>query len=223
MRPFIALLRHDLAISWREGAELGAVVLFFPLSLALFPFGLGTEPALLGEIAGGVVWVVALLASLLPLDRLFLPDAQDGSLEQWALSPLTLSELFLAKALLHWLLTGLPLLIMTPLAVLLMKLPLEASFAFLSALALGFFSLSLLGTLASALALGTRRAGMLAPLLLLPLYVPILIFGAAAVEMGLAGRLWTEAHMILLAYGVIALPVATLGGTLALRHALEYQ
>lgn len=216
-----ALVRRDLRLALRQRGDLLTAVLFFLLTAALFPFGIGPEPNLLLRIAPGILWVTALLAVLLSLERLFLADWEDGSLDLLLVSGQPLELVVLGKVLVHWLTSGLPILLAAPLAALLYGLPDQALPVLLLALALGTPSLSLLGATAAALTLGARRGGVLLPLLTMPLYVPVLVFGVAAVEAALAG-LSARPHLLLLAaLLVVCLPVAALAGAAALRQSAE--
>lgn len=207
MSAFLALLRRDLRLALRSPGDSATVLLFFVLAVVLFPFGVGPEPQVLARIAAGVVWVTALLACLLALERLFQLDAEDGALEHIVLAPAPLEFLVLAKILAHWLTTGLPLVIVSPLLALMLQLAPESYGALVLSLALGTPSLSLIGAVGAALALGARRGTVLLPLLVLPLYIPVLIFGAAAVDAATHG-LSSRPHLLLLA--------AILAGALAL-------
>jgi heme exporter protein B len=200
-RVFLLIVGRDLRLAFRRGGDTGSVVAFFVVTVTLFPFGVGPDPNLLARIAPGVLWVAALLAATLSLDRLFRADHEDGSLDLLALSPLPLEVLVLAKTAAHWLATGLPLLVATPLLALLLNLPLQCWAVLLAALALGTPCLSLLGAIGAALTLGVRRGGVLVALLVLPLAVPVLIFGVAAVDAALMGLPATT-------------PLAVLGGLL---------
>lgn len=219
--PFLLLVRRDLRLALRHGGDTAMIVGFFVLAIILFPFGVGPEPELLARIAGGIVWVTALLAALLSLDRLFLADYEDGSLEALALQPLPLELVVLAKCLAHWLVTGLPLVILAPLLGLLLGLDAAGYGPLITGMALGTPSLSLLGAIGAALTLGARRGGVLLSLLVLPLYIPVLIFGAGAVEGAVSG-LGAEGGLLILAAVVLAtLPTAPLAAAAALRLALE--
>jgi heme exporter protein B len=182
MSAFLALLRRDLVMSYRQGIDAWVVVLFFLAAGILFPFAIGPEPNALMRISTGVVLSMAALAALLSLDRLYQGDFDDGSLDLMALSPLPLELAALAKALAHWLSTGLPLLIAAPLLALMLNAPTESYGPMLAALALATPALSLLGGLGAALTLGSRRGGILLTLLILPLYVPVLIFAAGLIS-----------------------------------------
>ncbi|HVI90884.1 MAG TPA: heme exporter protein CcmB [Dongiaceae bacterium] len=195
----VALLRRDLRLSLRQGIDVALVVLFFMVAGILFPFAVGPAPNLLAAIAGGVVMVMAALAALLSLDRLYLPDYEDGSLDGLLLSPLPLEVIALVKALGHWLTTGLPLLVAAPLLALILNLPAIAYLPMLTALLLATPMLSLLGGLGAALTLGSRRGGVLITLIILPLYVPVLIFAMAVIDAARLGLGGGDGFLILLA------------------------
>ncbi|HEV3239470.1 MAG TPA: heme exporter protein CcmB [Casimicrobiaceae bacterium] len=214
-------LRRDLRLALRSKAELGVQLLFYTIIVTLFPLGIGADPALLHALASGVLWVAALLASLLSLPRLFAVDFADGTLEQIALSPYPLPALISGKILAHWLTTGAPLALLSPLLALQFGLQgLELAVLALGLL-LGTPTLSLLGAVGAALTLGLRAGGALLALLILPLYVPILIFGAGAVEAMRAG-LGAGAELSLLAAALLAAGVgAPLAAAAAVRIALD--
>lgn len=213
---FAALLAREIRLALRHPADTLAAVLFFVLVAALFPFGVGPAPETLARLAPGALFAAALLAALLPLDRLFGADAEDGTLDQLLLSGLPRPGIAAAKALGHWITTGLPLLAATPVAAALLNLPVEAWGAALAALALATALLSLLGTVGAALTLGARRGGVLLPLLVLPLAIPAVIFGAAAIEAAGAG-LSPGPFLMLLGAGVsLAVPLAPLAAGAAL-------
>ena len=221
MSAFARLVARDLRLALRQRADAGMVVLFFVLTAALFPFAVGPEPNLLARMAPGVIWVTALLAVLLSLERLFLADYEDGSLELLALAPLPLEATVLAKALAHWLTTGLPLVVAGPLLALLYNMDAAGLPMLVLAMALGSPSLSLIGAVGAALTLGARRGGVLIPLLVLPLNIPVLIFGVAAIDAELAG-LSARPHLLFLgALFLVSLVTAPLAGAAALRQALE--
>lgn len=183
----IALLQRDLRLALRAGGGFGLGLAFVLITCTLVPFGVGPDPALLARISPGILWLGALLGCLLSLDRLFAADAEDGSLDLLATAPLPLEGVVLAKAAAHWLTTGLPLLVLSPLFGLLLHLPGAALPWMLAALALGTPALSLLGAFGAALTVSLRRGGLLLSLLVLPLYMPTLIFGAEVVRRGAAG------------------------------------
>ena len=221
MNALMATARRDLLLALRRRADVLTVIFFFVIVVSLFPLGIGPEPALLKKIAPGVLWVAALLATLLGLPRLFHADYLDGTLEQMALSPSPLALLIAGKMLAHWLLCGLPLVILAP--VLGLQFGLDApSLGMLSfSLLLGTPLLSFIGAMGAALTLGVRGGGVLLAVLVLPLYIPPLIFGAGAVAAQSAG-LDVEGHLSLLA-ALLALAVffAPWATTAALRIALE--
>jgi heme exporter protein B len=221
MTPLVGLFRRDLRLSLRQGGDIGLVLGFFGLAVLLFPFGVGPEPELLGRIAAGIIWVAALLASMLSLDRLFAADHADGGLDLIFLSPAALELAVLAKGAAHWVTTGLPLVLISPLLALLVDLDPSAIPALTLGLLIGTPALSLLGAIAAALTLGARRPGILVSLLVLPLYLPPLIFGSGAVEASLAGD-GARPHLLLLgAMTLAALPLAPLAAAAALRQALD--
>jgi heme exporter protein B len=211
-RAFGLLLWRDLTLAFRRRTEILNPLLFFVLVTTLFPLGIGAEPALLRAVGPGIIWVAALLAAMLSLDSVFRSDFEDGSLEQFLISAQPLSILVLAKVVAHWLITGLPLLVVAPLLGLLLDLPAASSVTLMVTLALGTPVLSLIGAIGVALTVGLRRGGVILSLLVLPLYVPVLIFAANAVESAGAG-LSIGAHLsmlsALLALSVSLSPLAT--------------
>jgi len=218
---FAAMLGRDLRLALRQGVDAAMAVLFFVVAVSLFPLGVGPEAEILARIAPGVLWVMALLAALLSLDRLFLADYEDGSLELIALAPGPLALAVLAKIAAHWLVTGLPLVLAAPILGLLMHVPAEGFAALMFAMLMGTPVLSLIGAVGAALALGARRGGVLIALLVLPLYIPALIFGAAAVDAALIGQS-ARPHLLLLgALLAAALPLCPWAATAALRQAME--
>jgi heme exporter protein B len=221
MAAFFGLVRRDLRLSLRQGGEIGLVLGFFVLAVLLFPFGVGPEPELLARIAAGIIWAAALLAAVVSLDRLFAADHADGGLDLIALSAMPLELAVLAKAAAHWLTTGLPLVLVSPLLAVFVDLDPSAIPVLVLGLLIGTPALSLLGAIAAALTLGARRPGVLVSLLVLPLYLPPLIFGSGAVEATLAAG-GAEAHLLLLgAMTLVALPLAPLATAAALRQALD--
>jgi heme exporter protein B len=221
MSVFLAVLLRELRLSLRHGADTLAALLFFLLTAALFPLAIGPAPETLGRIAPGVIWVCALLAALLPLDRLFGADFEDGSLDQLLLSGLPPAALALSKTVAHWLITGLPLLLAAaPLAIML-RLPEQALPALLLGLLPGTMLLSLLGTSVAAIVLGARRGSVLLPLLVLPLTTPVLIFGVAAADAA-ADALSPQTHLLLLAALLVAaLPLCPMAAGAGLRFTNE--
>ncbi|SMY09077.1 heme exporter protein CcmB [Flavimaricola marinus] len=212
-----ALVLRDLRLAVRAGGGFGLGLAFFLIVVVLVPFGVGPEADILRRIAPGILWVAALLAALLSLDRIFALDFEDGSLPLLATSPLPLEAVALAKAAAHWVTTGLPLtLVAVPLGVLLNLAP-EAYAWLLAALALGTPALSLIGTFGAALTVGLRRGGLLLSLLVLPLYVPTLIFGAEAVRRGGEGLAATVPMLMLGGITAGTLAVMPFAAALVLR------
>lgn len=218
---FIGLFRRDLRLAVRQGGDTGLILGFFVLAVILFPFGVGPEPALLQRIGAGIVWVAALLAALLSLDRLFEADYQDGELDHLALSTLPLELAVLAKCAAHWVATGLPLALISPFLALLVDLDPHVIGIVFSSLLIGTPALSLIGSVAAALALGARRQGVVLSILVLPLYVPPLIFGAGAAEASATGTGARAYLLILGALSLAALAFCPWASAAALRAALE--
>ncbi len=216
-----ALLRRDLLIAARRRAEVSNPLLFFLMVCTLFPLGLGPEPQRLALLAPGILWVTALLATLLASDGLFRGDYDDGSLEQLLLSPTSLYLLALTKSLAHWLLTGLPLALLSPLLALLLQLPGEAVPALVVSLLLGTAVLSLIGAIGAALTVGLRRGGLLLSLIVLPFYMPVLIFGASAVQSAADGFGWGGQVAVLGALLALALPLAPFAVAAGLRLSVD--
>jgi heme exporter protein B len=221
MTAFVGLFRRDLLLALRQGGDVGLVLAFFILAVVLFPLGVGPEPAVLRRIAAGVVWVAALFAALLSLDRLFHPDYEDGGLDLLFLAPLPLELAVLAKCAANWVATGLPLVLASPILALIAQLQPDAIPVLLASLLIGTPALSLIGSTAASLTLGARRQGVLLALLVLPLYVPPLVFGAAAVEASAAGGSARPPLLILGALVLAALALAPWASAAALRLALE--
>ena len=192
------VLHRDLLLALRGRSDVGTALLFFVIVTSLFPLGIGAEPNQLRAIAPGVIWVAALLSSLLSLGRLFALDHADGTLEQIVLGAAPLGAVVAAKALAHWLVSGLPLVLIAPLIALQYDLPASLYGVLVLSLLLGTPVLSLVGAIGAALTLGLRGGGVLLALLVLPLYVPVLIMGAGGVEMAAAG-LGAQGHLLLLA------------------------
>jgi heme exporter protein B len=221
LRGFAWAVLRDLRLAMRSRAELGVQLLFYIIVVTLFPLAVGAEPALLRALGPGVLWVAALLASLLSLPRIFATDFADGSLEQLALSTLPLPALISGKIAAHWISTGLPLALVSPLLAAQFGLGRDEGWLLALALLIGTPTLSLLGAIGAALTLGLRSGGGLLALLILPLYVPILIFGAGSVEAMRSG-LGTGPHLALLTALLLAAIVgAPLAATAAVRIALD--
>ena len=215
------LVRRDLRLAFRGGTDAMMGVIFFVLAAVLFPFGVGPDAEILPRIGGGIIWVVALLAALLSLERMFAPDHEDGSLDLLYLSQVSLTQLALAKAIAHWLTSGVLLLIAAPILALFYSLPDTALLPLLAAMLLGTPTLSLVGAIGAALTLGVRRGGVLLALLLLPLYIPVLIFGAGSVDGAIAGRDIGPQLMVLGGFLLAALALAPWATAAALRQAID--
>ncbi len=221
MSAFSAILARDLRLALRQSADSFTVVAFFAIATVLFPFGIGPEAEVLARIAAGVVWVTALLAALLSLDRVFATDFEDGTLDHLILNGQSTILVVLAKVLAHWLTTGVPLIIMSPVLAVTLQLPTEGYGVLILALLLGTPTVSLIGALGAALVLGARRGGVLLSLLVLPLYIPVLIFGTAAVEAALTGVPSAPMLTILGGLALIAVTLCPFGTAAALRQAAE--
>ncbi|MDH5228588.1 MAG: heme exporter protein CcmB [Gammaproteobacteria bacterium] len=216
-----SLLWREMTLAIRRRAEVLTTLFFFVIVVSLFPLGVGPEIDTLREIAPGVLWVAALLASMLSLNRLFADDYMDGTLEQMLLASQPLSILVLTKILSHWLLTGLPLVLISPVLGMQLGLDMESLLIMVVTLLLGTPVLSLIGAVGAGLTLGVRGGGVLLALLILPLYVPVLIFGSGAVEAARTG-MEIQAHLSLLGiFLVLALVLAPIGAAKALKIALD--
>ena len=220
-KAFLALIRRDLVLALRRRSEIANPLLFFVLVITLFPLGIGAQPNLLKAIAPGIIWVSALLAAMLSLDSLFRSDFDDGSLEQMLLSPHPLSILILGKIFAHWLVTGLPLLVIAPLLAVFLGMPSQALGVLLLTLLLGTPVLSLIGAIGVALTVGLRRGGMILSLLVLPLYVPVLIFASNAVDMAGVGLPVSAQINILLSMLFMALVLAPWPTAAALKMSMN--
>lgn len=207
LQAFITILQRDLILAIRHRAELMNPVLFFVLVVVLFPLGVGAEISILSKIAPGIIWIAALLSALLSLDRIFRSDMEDGSLEQMLISAQPMSLLILAKIIAHWMITGLPVVLVGPLLALFLGMPSEAIATLFISLLVGTPILSAIGAVGVALTVGLRRGGVILSLLVLPLYVPVLIFASQAVDAAAAG------------FPTVA-PIAMLGALLLLSFSL---
>ena len=184
---FFAVIGRELRLSVRQRADTVMVAGFFAVTVILFPFGVGPEPGVLARIGAGVLWVTALLAALLSLDQLFADDEADGVLDLLLTAPVSITAVVAAKVIAHWLTTGLPLVVLAPLLGVTLQMPASSTGPMVLALLLGTPSLSLIGAVGAALTLGARRRGVLMPLVVLPLYIPILIFGVGAIDASVMG------------------------------------
>jgi heme exporter protein B len=215
------MLRRDLLLSYRNRGDSMNPLVFSLIVVTLFPLGIGPEPGVLRDIAPGLVWVVALLACLLSSERLFRDDFNDGSLQQLLLSPQPAYFMLLTRVLVHWLVAGLPVTLTSPLLALLLSMPASGYWPLLMALMLGTVSLSLIGAIGAALTVGLKRGGVLVALIVLPLYVPVLIFGAGAVKAGCLALPYGGHLAILAALMLLALVLAPLALVGALRINLD--
>ena len=221
MSEFWSIIGRDLRLSVRHGADTLAALMFFVIASALFPLAVGPAPETLARLAPGIIWVCALLAALLPLDRLFGADFEDGTLDQLLLSGLPSALVALAKAISHWLSTGLPLLVMAIPVSLMLNLDTDALPVLIAGLLPGTALLSLFGTAGAALVIGARRGGVLLPLLVLPLTAPVVIFGVAAADAASQAMSYDAPLLCLAALFVGALPLCPLAAGAALRAAVE--
>lgn len=218
---FMWIIKRDLLLAIRRQSDVLTTLFFFIIVVSLFPLSVGPEMNMLRTMAPGVVWVAALLASMLSLGRMFSNDYLDGTLEQMLVSPQSLSFLVLGKTLAHWLVTGVPLVLMAPVLGIQYDLPVDALLVLTATLLLGTPVLSLIGAIGAALTLGLRGGSVLVSLLVLPLYIPILIFGAGAVEANMAG-VGFDAHLSLIgAFLLISLIFAPWAAASSLRVSLE--
>ncbi len=214
---FFATLKRDLLLVFRHKSDIANPLVFFLIALTMIPLALGPEKAILMRIAPGIIWVMALLATLLSLDNLFRSDFDDGTLEQLLISPYLLSLNVLAKVIVHWLATGLPLTLIAPLLGGMLSLPLMAFGALIWSLLLGTAIMSLIGSVGAALTVGLRKGGVLISLIVMPLYIPVLIFGASAVQSAALGQAYNMQLAVLGAGLAIALVMAPLAAAGALR------
>lgn len=222
LRVFWCVLQRDLMLAMRRRTDVLTTLFFFIIVVSLFPLGVGTERQVLQILGPGVVWVAALLASMLALERLFAADYEDGTLEQMLLTAQPLSLLVLAKITAHWLLTGLPLVLIAPLVGMQYHLTDDAILIMMVSLLLGTPVLSLIGAIGAALTLGLRGGGILLSLLILPLYIPVLVYGAGAVEVSSIDLADTRPYLMLLgAFLVAALTLAPLAASAALKISIE--
>ncbi|MBT5186853.1 MAG: heme exporter protein CcmB [Kordiimonadaceae bacterium] len=218
---FFAIFKRDVHIGWSQGSTSSMVVAFFIIVVTLFPLGIGPEQNMLARIAVGVIWVAALLACLLSLDRIFQADFEDGSLDQYALSPLPLELIVLAKALAHWVTTSVPLIIITPLLGILMNMDDDAFMPLIYTMLIGTPALSLIGTIGSSLTVSLRRGGVLLSLLILPLYVPVLIFGVMSVDTLILDMGGNAPFLFLGAFTLFSLAITPWASAAAIRLALD--
>jgi heme exporter protein B len=221
MNTFFPLIGREIRLAFRHGADTTAAVLFFLVVAALFPLAVGPEPAELGRMAPGIIWVGALLAALLPLERLFGADYEDGSFDLLLLSGLPPALIGTAKAAAHWLTTGLPLLLVAGPVAIMLRLPATSLLPLLCGLLPGTLTLSLLGTAGAAIVLGARRAAVLLPILVLPLATPVVIFGAAAADPGQSAAGRTQSLLLETAFFAFCAAICPIAAGAGLRAAGE--
>lgn len=218
---FWSVVKRDIKIGWQGGSTSSMVVAFFIIVVTLFPIGVGPEQSVLARIAVGVIWVAALLACLLSLDRIFQADYEDGTLDQYALSRLPLELIVIGKSLAHWLTTSLPLILITPVLAVLLNMNDAALLPLIYAMLIGTPALSLIGTIGASLTVSLKRGGVLLSLLILPLYVPVLIFGVMAVDAGISGIGSNASLFFLAAVTLFSLAITPWVSAAALRLALD--
>lgn len=221
MNAFLRLLAHDLRLQLRQGSDLVSPIAFFVLATAFVPLAIGPETNLLAKVAPGMIWVTALLATLLALDRLFQRDFEDGSLDMLVLAPIPLELAVVAKVAAHWATTGLPVMLVAPILGVMMGLDPSSYVTLEISLALGTPVLSLIGAVGAALTLGARRGGALLAVLVLPLYVPVLIFATIAVGKSGEGLSPRPDLLLLASFLVLGLALVPFATAAALRNALE--
>ena len=215
------VFKRDLRLGWRQSGVWLNPLIFFLMVITLVPLAISPDPARLRELAGGIIWIAALLAVLLAMDGLFRSDFDDGTLEQLLLTPAPLPLLVLAKVLAHWLQTGVALALLAPLAGVLLNLPSSVLVVLVMSLLLGTLTLSLISAIGAALTVGLRRGGVLVPLITLPMHIPVLIFATASVQASLSGLPVTGYLALLGAFLILALCLAPLAAAAALRLAVS--
>lgn len=222
MSAILTILKRDLLLAMRRRTDILTTLFFFLIVVSLFPLGIGTDKETLQHIAPGVVWVAALLSSMLALERLFANDFADGTLEQMMLAPHSLSIIVTGKIIAHWLLTGLPLVLITPIIGLQYNLTDNALMVTMLALLIGTPILSLLGAIGAALTLGLQGGGVILALLILPLYIPVLIYGAGAIASTEMGMNVVQPYLLILtAFLILALAFTPIAISAALRISIE--
>lgn len=220
-RVATAVLRRDLSAALRRGSEWSNPLIFFLMVCSLFPLGIGPAPELLAQLAPGIVWVVALLASLLATDHLFRGDFDDASLEQMLISPMPLYPQVIAKVLAHWLMTGLPLSLLSPVLAVILQMPSSEMGVMMLSLLLGSGVLSFIGAIAAALTVGLQKGGLLLSLITLPLYIPVLIFGSSAVQAAAQSAVYLPQLSVLAGLLLLAIGLAPLAISASLRISVD--
>jgi len=217
----LSIIARDLRLSMRHGSATTMVMGFFVMVVIMFPFAIGPEQNILERISVGVIWVAALLSCLLSLDRMFQTDYEDGSLDQFILSPVPLELVVLAKCIAHWLTTSLPLIVITPILGIMMNLPEAAFLPLILTMLLGTPALSFIGGIGASVTVTLRRGGILLSLLILPLYIPVLIFGSLAVKAAIGGYPAMEHLMLLSGFNLFSAAIAPWAAAAAIRAGLE--
>jgi len=218
MKIFLSIVKRDLMLAFRQGGGVGLAIGFFLVVVALLPLGLGPDPRLLSKIAPGALWVALLLSVLLSVDRMFQPDFEDGSLELLVLGPTSVEMVVVAKTLAHWLTTGVPLVIAAPVLGVLLNLEPRGFGAMMVTALIGTPALSFIGAIGAALTVGIRRGGLLLSILILPLYIPVLIFGVLASNAAIAGTdAFAPPALVLLALSLASVVLSPVAASAALR------
>lgn len=222
MNSFLTLLHRETLGSWRQGGSASMVVIFYFMTVSLFPFGVGPDSGLLATIGGGIVWVAALLAAIVSLDRMFALDVEDGSMDLLVLTPMPLELLVATKALAHWLNNLGPVIVITPVLTLFFNLSGEGFITLMLTMVLGTPALSFIGAIGAALTASLKRGGVIIPLLVLPLYIPTLIFGAGAITEALNGSaVETSSLLYLAAISTFSIALGPVAAAAALRVTME--
>lgn len=221
MRLLLLIMERDIRLALRHGGAGGMVLAFFVIMITLFPFAVGPDPEILQRISVGVIWVGALLSCLLSLDRIFQSDYEDGSLDQLVLCPLPLELVVVAKCLAHWLTTSLPLIVIAPLLGVMMNLPQQAYVPLIFTMVLGTPAISFIGGMGASLTVTLKRGGMLLSLLILPLYIPVLIFGVLAVEATLGGVSPRDHMMLLAGFSLFSMALTPWAAAAAIRSGIQ--
>lgn len=220
-RAAATLLKHELRLAWRQGSSSGMAVAFFIIVVVLIPLGVGPELNILSRVSAGVIWVAVLLSALLSLDRLFQADFEDGCLDQFAFIPLPLELVVAVKAVAHWIATCLPIIVASPVLAILMNMGSDGFGVMLLSLIIGTPALSFVGAIGAALTVAMRRGGVLVSILVLPLFIPTLIFGVSAIDAVLTRTLAGPNLLLLGAVTALAMALAPFAAASALRLAME--
>ena len=221
MQQILQIIKRDLRLSWRRGTETIVALFFFVIAASMFPFALGPDIGLLRDISGGIIWVSALLACLMTIDHLFIGDFEDGTFDNLALSPIDFEQMVIAKTITHWLLTGLPIILACPVLAVLLSMPFGSVPILALSLLLGSLFMSHIGALGACLILGARHAGVLLALLVLPLYIPVLIFGVSMINADMMDQNIQTGLSFMMALNIIAIAVTPFAGAACLKQAIQ--